>query len=50
MHTTDLSSWQHSHHFHTAHELSERNTRRVVALTAPEVAEIIREALVGGIA
>jgi cation diffusion facilitator family transporter len=34
MHTTDLSSWQHAHHFHSANVLGERNTRRVVVLTA----------------
>ena len=34
MHTTDLSSWQHAHHFHSANVLGEKNTRRVVVLTA----------------
>src|SRR4029077_2540504 len=34
MHTTDISSWQHTHHFHSANVLGERNTRRVVVLTA----------------
>jgi cation diffusion facilitator family transporter len=34
MHTADLSSWQHSHKFHSPNALSEKNTKRVVALTA----------------
>ena len=34
MHTTDISSWQHTHQFHSANVLGERNTKRVVALTA----------------
>ena len=34
VHMTDLSSWQHAHHFHSANVLGERNTRRVVVLTA----------------
>ena len=34
MHTTDISSWQHTHRFHSANVLGERNTRRVVVLTA----------------
>jgi cation diffusion facilitator family transporter len=34
MHTTDISSWQHTHHFHSANVLGERNTKRVVVLTA----------------
>ena len=34
MHTADLSSWQHSHKFHTPNALGEKNTKTVVALTA----------------
>lgn len=34
MHTADISSWQHPHQFHSVNALGERNTRRVVALTA----------------
>ncbi len=34
MHTADLTPWQHTHQFHSTNRLGERNTRRVVALTA----------------
>lgn len=34
MHTADLTPWQHTHQFHSTNVLGERNTRRVVALTA----------------
>jgi cation diffusion facilitator family transporter len=34
MHTADLTPWQHTHQFHSTNALGERNTRRVVALTA----------------
>jgi cation diffusion facilitator family transporter len=34
MHTADISPWRHAHQFHTSNLLGERNTWRVVALTA----------------
>jgi Co/Zn/Cd efflux system component len=34
MHTTDISSWQHTHHFNSANVLGERNTKRVLVLAA----------------
>jgi cation diffusion facilitator family transporter len=42
MHTTDISRWQHTHNFHSENPSGERNTRRVVVLTAcMMVAEIV---------
>ena len=34
MHTQNLHQWQHSHDFASHHALAEKNTRRVMALTA----------------
>jgi hypothetical protein len=34
MHTTDLSMWQHGHDFCGEFAAAEKNTRRVLALTA----------------
>ena len=34
MHTSDLSAWTHQHVFHSGNPLGEKNTWRVVALTA----------------
>lgn len=33
MHIANIDQWRHVHHFHVEGELSERNTRRVIALT-----------------
>jgi cation diffusion facilitator family transporter len=51
MHTTNLKSWQHDHNFHVGVEHGERNTRRVMLLTAAMmVTEIIAGILSGSMA
>jgi cation diffusion facilitator family transporter len=42
MHTMDISRWQHTHNFYSTNRRGERNTRRVIVLTAcMMVAEIV---------
>ena len=51
MHTTNLKAWQHEHNFHVGVEHGERNTRRVMVLTATMmVVEIVAGILSGSMA